>query len=194
MDLTLIIVFSCAYLLGAIPGALIVCKAMELPDPRHYGSENPGSTNVARIGGKKAGFLTFLLDGFKGLAAILLAQFLHLAPWTLGVTALCAGLGHCYPFWSFKQGGKGMATFFGCLCGISLINTLIMTCTWLIVTKISRYVSLATMLSSLCAVVCSIWFGHGSLGLALFSLLIFWRHKSNIHRLMRGTEPAFSPK
>jgi len=188
LSYTLALTLAIAYLLGTLPGALIVCRLFKLPDPRQHGSENPGSTNVARLGGKKAGFLIFVIDCSKGFLAILIAKSFIAAPWALGLNAFAVGMGHCYPLWFKGKGGKGVATFFGAVLGISPFNALITAFTWSIVAKTTSYVSLASLLATAAATVISIWIGGGSAGLACFTLIVWVRHHSNIKRLLSKSE------
>jgi glycerol-3-phosphate acyltransferase PlsY len=113
-----ILLVAGGYLLGSISTAIIVCKLMGLPDPRTEGSRNPGATNVARLGGKKAAALTLIGDMLKGLIPVLIAHALHASPTVLAATALAAFLGHLYPVFFGFQGGKGVATALGVIYGL----------------------------------------------------------------------------
>jgi hypothetical protein len=106
------------YLFGSISAAIVVCKLMGLPDPRTEGSRNPGTTNVLRLGGKKAAILTLAGDMLKGLLPVLIARALHAGPEVQAVTALAAFLGHLYPVFFGFQGGKGVATALGVFFGL----------------------------------------------------------------------------
>ena len=106
------------YMFGSISTAIIVCRLMGLPDPRTEGSKNPGATNVARLGGKKAAALTLAGDMLKGLIPVLIAQYLQMSPVILAATALAAFLGHLYPVFFGFQGGKGVATALGVIYGL----------------------------------------------------------------------------
>lgn len=185
----LLIVF--AYLMGSISSAIIVCRCMGLPDPRGQGSGNPGATNVMRIGGKKAAAITLAGDMLKGLLPVLAAKLLGVSPLILALVGLGAFLGHLYPvFFNFK-GGKGVATSFGVLLGYSWLLGLGVAATWLSVFKISKISSLSALVAALLAPF-YIWMISGQTELiaagALISIWLIYRHKSNIKKLLEGTE------
>jgi len=186
LSLTLI-----AYLMGSLSAAIIVCKVMGLPDPRSQGSKNPGATNVLRLGGKKAAAITLAGDAVKGLVPVLLGQGLSQGLTELGIIGLAAFLGHLYPVFFAFRGGKGVATAFGVVLGISWQSGLALLATWLVVAKISKISSLSALLAALLAPV-YLWFAEGSLPLAAImaaiSVLLIIRHRSNIRNLLSGTE------
>ena len=195
-----------AYLVGSLSFAVIVSQLMGLNDPRSYGSKNPGATNVLRSGSKKAAILTLLLDAVKGwLPVALILTFGE--PYGLGtgvaaVAGLAAFLGHLYPvFFGFK-GGKGVATAVGVLVGVNGMLALATVGTFAIVVYFSRYVSLASMVAAVFAPVFYL-FGDGVawqavgaevLCLAVMALLLVWRHRENINRLLAGTESKLGAK
>ena len=195
-----------AYLVGSLSFAVIVSQLMGLNDPRSYGSKNPGATNVLRSGSKKAAILTLLLDAVKGwLPVALILTFGQ--PYGLGtgvaaVAGLAAFLGHLYPvFFGFK-GGKGVATAVGVLVGVNGLLALATVGTFAIVVYFSRYVSLASMVAAVFAPVFYL-FGDGVawqavgaevLCLAVMALLLVWRHRENINRLLAGTESKLGAK
>ena len=133
------------YLFGSISAAIIVCKFMGLPDPRTEGSRNPGATNVARLGGKKAAALTLLGDMLKGLLPVVAAHALHASPTVLAGTALAAFLGHLYPVFFRFQGGKGVATALGVTFGLYWPVGLLVSGIWLVMAVLFRYSSLAAL-------------------------------------------------
>ncbi len=184
------------YLLGSLSSAIIVCKAMRLPDPRTQGSKNPGATNVMRIGGKKAAYITFFGDFLKGLLPVLLAHWLG-NDYAVAGAALGAFLGHLYPvFFGFK-GGKGVATLVGVLIGISPLIFLIFGLVWLAILFASGYVSLASMLGSVAAAVASLLLDYpGAISalLIVLAVLVIYRHRENIAKLRNGTENHFRKK
>lgn len=180
-----------AYLIGSVCSAIVVCRIMGLPDPREQGSGNPGATNVMRFGGKKAAGITLLGDLLKGLVPVYLAHFLGVPMPLLAVTGLAAFLGHLYPvFFAFK-GGKGVATSVGVLLGFSwLVGGLVMA-TWIIVYKLGKISSQAALIASLTSPIYC-WFITGDRALLaatlVMMLLLLWRHRSNIQRLLAGQE------
>jgi glycerol-3-phosphate acyltransferase PlsY len=180
-----------AYLLGSLSSAVITSRLMGLPDPREEGSKNPGATNVLRLGGKKAAIITLLGDMLKGLLPLAVAKALDAPDPVLAAVGLAAFLGHLYPvFFGFK-GGKGVATALGVLTGFSWLIGLATLLTWLSVAFVSRISSLAALVASALASV-YVWFLLHSpvltIATALMSAWLFWRHKSNIQRILRGEE------
>jgi glycerol-3-phosphate acyltransferase PlsY len=195
-----------AYLVGSLSFAVIVSQLMGLNDPRSYGSKNPGATNVLRSGSKKAAILTLLLDAVKGwLPVALILTFDQ--PYGLGtgvaaLAGLAAFLGHLYPvFFGFK-GGKGVATAVGVLVGVNGLLALATVGTFAIVVYFSRYVSLASMVAAVFAPVFYLfgdgvaWQAAGAevLCLSVMALLLVWRHRENINRLLAGTESKLGAK
>ena len=179
------------YLFGSISTAIIICKLMGLPDPRTAGSGNPGATNVARLGGKKAAALTLVGDMLKGLLPVLLAHLLQAGPVILAATALAAFLGHLYPvFFGFK-GGKGVATGLGVIYGLYWPAGLLTTATWLAMAVMFRYSSLAALIAMLLAPLWFLWLWPEPAVIAaivVLTVIIFWRHRSNISNLINGKE------
>lgn len=180
-----------AYLLGSLSSAILVCRMMGLPDPRTQGSNNPGATNVLRIGGKKAAALAFLGDSLKGLVPVLIGYLLNVDHLTLALIGAAAFLGHLYPvFFGFK-GGKGVATSFGVQFGLYWQVGLISALIWLFIAKVIRISSLSALISMALAPV-FVWLFYPVLEFiivqSLMSLLLIWRHKSNIQKLLSGKE------
>lgn len=179
------------YLFGSISTAIIVCRLMGLPDPRTAGSKNPGATNVARLGGKKAAALTLLGDLLKGLLPVLAAQYLHMSPVILAATALAAFLGHLYPVFFGFQGGKGVATAFGVIYGLYWPAGLLTTATWLAMAVLFRYSSLAALTAMLLTPLWFLWLlpdPNIIAALVILTILLYWRHRSNISNLINGKE------
>lgn len=189
--MTTIIFILIAYLVGSFSSAIIVCKLMKLPDPRTEGSLNPGTTNVLRIGGKVPAILTLLGDVLKGAIPVLAAEWYGLSSLTLSLVALAAFLGHIFPLYFRFQGGKGVATAFGCLIALSLPVGLSLAGTWLIVAFTTRYSSLAALIATLLGPIVMWIFTHKwdyTLTTAIIALILIYRHKTNIQKLLRGEE------
>ena len=187
-----------AYLVGSISSAILVCRLMGLPDPRSEGSGNPGATNVLRVGGKKAAAITLLGDMLKGLLPVLAANFLNVAPLTLALTGLAAFLGHLYPVFFGFRGGKGVATMLGALFGFSWLVGASTAGTWLLIAKGFKISSLAALIATLLAPF-FVWLFMGPsteliVITAVMTLILFWRHRSNIQRLLSGEEGLISKK
>jgi len=190
-----------AYLIGSLSFAVIVSRAFGLPDPRSYGSGNPGATNVLRTGKKAAAALTLFGDGAKGWLAVFLATR-YAAEYGVDANGIAACavavfLGHLFPvFFGFK-GGKGVATAAGILFAINLWLGLATLATWAVIAAIFRYSSLAALISTLFAPLYSFFlFGvNASLpALMLMALLLVWRHKANILNLAAGKESRIGEK
>ena len=195
-----------AYLVGSLSFAVIVSRVMGLNDPRTYGSKNPGATNVLRSGSKPAAVATLLLDAFKGLVPILLVKFYGkpygLEEGTVAMVGLAAFVGHLVPVFFKFQGGKGVATAFGVLFGVSWVLGLATGATWLIIAYFFRYSSLASLVSAVFAPVYYV-FGGGMawymekgqlLALCIMSMLLIYRHAENISRLVKGNESRLGAK
>ena len=192
-----------AYLLGSVSFAVVVSKAMGLPDPYTHGSKNPGATNVLRTGNKLAAVLTLLGDAAKGWVAVTIARAVlgdtissdnNLM---LGLVAIAVFLGHLYPIFYRFKGGKGVATAAGILFAISWVLGLATLGTWLIVAFFMRYSSLAALSAAAFApLYFTFLFGLQPMGLAILvmSLLLIYRHRSNIRNLMNGTETRLAKK
>lgn len=181
-----------AYLMGSICSAVIVCKMFSLPDPRTEGSKNPGATNVLRLAGKKYAVLVLVTDVLKGTIPVLIAKMFISDPMALGFVTLAAVIGHMYPvFFDFK-GGKGVATAIGALLGFQLIVGVMVTGTWLLVARFTRFSSLASLISICLApfyAVVMISNIEVIPPLFLMALLIVIKHTNNIYRLIDKTEP-----
>ncbi len=186
---------AAAYLLGSLSFAVIVSRAMRLPDPRSFGSGNPGATNVLRTGRKAAAALTLLGDALKGWAAVVLARLL--AP-QLGLSedvvlwcALAVFIGHLFPvFFGFK-GGKGVATALGVLVGLNPWVGLACLATWLLMAGVFRISSLAALTTAALAPVYTgllIGWGNTALAVLVITLLLVYRHKNNLIKLVSGQE------
>lgn len=198
--MTLVFVI-CAYLLGSVSFAVLMSKAFSLPDPRTYGSQNPGATNVLRSGKKAAAALTLLGDAAKGWVAVVLAQ--RFAPQDenfmvlVAAVALAVFLGHLFPVFLRFKGGKGVATALGVLLALSVWLGLATLATWLLVALVFRLSSLSALVAAAGAPVYALLLGlphEWVLASFIMSLLLIWRHKSNIKNLLAGKESRIGSK
>ncbi len=180
-----------AYLSGSISSAIIVCRLMGLPDPRTLGSNNPGATNVLRIGGKKAAAITLFGDGLKGFIPVFIALKLGVSPLVLGLTGLAAFLGHLYPLFFGFKGGKGVATLLGVQFGFSWMIGATVAGIWLFVAFGLKISSLAALIAMALAPLV-VWYFRPDPALvtiqAIISIILFWRHRTNIQDLLSGKE------
>ena len=183
-----------AYLLGSVSFAIVVSRLLRLPDPRSYGSKNPGATNVLRTGRKVAAALTLLGDAGKGWLAVVLAG-------PLGGDVAAAGIavfaGHLYPVFHRFEGGKGVATAAGVLLGFSVWLGLATVATWVAIAVFFRYSSLAALVAAVFAPLYTWWlFGWTRIlpVVAAIGVLLIWRHRANIARLIAGTESRLGQK
>lgn len=190
-----------AYLIGSISFAVVVSKAMGLPDPHSYGSGNPGATNVLRTGNKKAAILTLLGDGLKGWLAVWLAQRLGPAYGVddtgIALVAAAVFLGHLFPVFHRFAGGKGVATAAGILFAIHPFLGLGTLATWIIIAVFFRYSSLAALVSAIFAPFFYVlMFGTDVIAAAilLISALLIVRHRQNIAKLLAGKESRIGEK
>jgi len=187
----LIYLLIASYLIGSISSAVIICKALGIPDPRTQGSKNPGATNVLRLGGKKtAGFVLFF-DGLKGVVPVFIGGCYGFGLIALTLTVLCAFLGHIFPVFFRFKGGKGVATYLSGLIAINLLAGLIFSRIWLLVAKVLKISSLAALI----ATALSPFYFYLITGdlksttiISLISLLIFYTHRDNIKRLINKDE------
>jgi glycerol-3-phosphate acyltransferase PlsY len=195
------------YLLGSIPFGLVLTRAAGLGDVRKIGSGNIGATNVLRTGNKKLAALTLFLDGFKGAAAVLVVLY-AVAPWlgastgsaaalNLAVIAgLGAFLGHVFPVWLGFKGGKGVATYIGVLLGLAWKVGLLFCLIWIVVAYLGRYSSLSALVASALTPAVLLWLGTPALALLflVLTVLLYWKHRENIARLLAGTESRIGAK
>jgi glycerol-3-phosphate acyltransferase PlsY len=196
-----------SYLLGSLSFAVIVSKFMGLSDPRSYGSKNPGATNVLRSGNKKAAALTLLFDAVKGWFPVFWVlsegSAYGLTESAAAAAGLAAFLGHLYPIFFKFEGGKGVATALGVLMGVSPVLGLAIALTWLGVAWFFRYSSLAALLAAVLAPVYYAlaadvfwWSFNGAIFgmLCAMGILLVWRHRDNVNRLLAGTESKLGAK
>ncbi len=193
-DIVLAILAS--YLFGSISSAVIVCKWLGLADPRMHGSKNPGATNVLRIGGKKAAIITLAGDVLKGVIPVLIAKWYGLNTLGLALVTLAAFLGHLFPVFFRFQGGKGVATAFGCLVALNYPIGLALIVTWLTVAWLFRYSSLAALVTAILAPVYTWYLTNWTYAVIVIfiSALLIFRHYQNIQNLLAGKETKIGKK
>ena len=206
MDKTLLVLALAGYLFGSLSFAVIVSRVMGLDDPRTYGSQNPGATNVLRSGNKKAALATLLFDALKGYFPVLLVKWygpaFGLDDEAVAVVAMAAFVGHLWPVFFRFKGGKGVATAAGILFAVEPVLGAAVMGTWLLVAFVTRYSSLAALMAS---VLSPGYYLFGNevlwqtsaaelLSVMVMSLLLLWRHKENIGRLLHGQESKIGAK
>ncbi len=192
-----ILLIIAAYLVGSISAAIVTCRAMGLPDPRERGSGNPGATNVLRLGGKKAAAATLAGDLLKGLVPVLFAKFAGAGGTVVALTAVAAFLGHLYPVFFRFQGGKGVATAFGAILALSPAVGACAFAVWVAMALVFRISSLAALTAAALSPV-FLWLFNLPrpyvVAMAVMVVLLLWRHRSNIQRLMDGSESRLGSK
>ncbi len=192
--LIVILFLMVGYLLGSIPFGLVITRAAGLGDVRGIGSGNIGATNVLRTGRKGLAGLTFLLDALKGSVAVWIALRWGLAP------AMAAGfaafLGHLFPAWLGFKGGKGVATYVGVLLALAWPALVAFAIVWLAVAFLTRYSSLAGLVATLVTPIFLYLYGASAVAalLAVMTILVFWKHRLNMERLLAGTESKIGAK
>jgi len=196
-----VLAVAAAYLIGSVSFAVVVSKVMGLADPRSYGSKNPGATNVLRTGNRKAALFTLLGDALKGVVAVLLAKGLAgplgFGDGTIALVALAVFVGHLFPVFHGFKGGKGVATAAGVLLALHPLLGVGTLLTWVIIAWFFRYSSLAALVSAIFA---PLWYlflfrpDPIAAAVTLMSLLLIWRHASNIQNLMAGKESRIGEK
>ncbi len=199
MNLLLLVVAG--YLVGSLSFAVIVSRAMGLPDPHSYGSGNPGATNVLRTGKKLAAVLTLAGDALKGMVVVLVARGLAakagFGPGDMALGGLAAFLGHLYPVFFGFRGGKGVATAAGVLFGLSAPLGAIVLAVWIAVFAISRVSSLGALAAAVAApIATAVLIGQDLVigAVVVMAGLLIWRHRENIRRLRSGAEKRIGAK
>lgn len=187
-----LLLIAAAYLIGSLSSAIIVCRIWGFPDPRSQGSNNPGATNVMRIGGKIPAIITLLGDGCKGFLPTLLVMLLGFPSWVIGGVMLAALVGHIFPIFFGFKGGKGVATAMGSFLGLNWLFGVILIVMWFLVIKITRISSLGAIVATILAPVLA-WFLLGedivfTFTISVMSIILLLRHKDNILRLCTGKE------
>jgi acyl phosphate:glycerol-3-phosphate acyltransferase len=186
-----------AYLLGSIASAILICRLFSLSDPRSEGSGNPGATNVMRLHGKKAAILTLAGDVLKGAIPILLAKVMGSSELIVALCGLAAFLGHLFPLFFKFKGGKGVATLIGVLFATHWLLGLAYVSTWTITALIFRYSSLSALIAAALTPLYS-WFILENINFlichSIMVIILIWRHRSNIQKLIAGTEGKLGKK
>ena len=183
-----------AYLIGSIPFGVFVARMGKIGDIRKQGSGNIGATNMLRVGGKKLAFLTLVLDGLKGAVPVILAK--AMMPEAAALCGLIAAAAHMFPVWLNFKGGKGVASFLGVVLGLSLPAGILIALAWLVFAFTFRYSSLSALAASAISPAV-FYFVIGPIGiapLAVLVILIWWRHRANIQRLINKTEPRIGQR
>lgn len=181
-----------AYLMGSVSAAILICRAMGLPDPRSDGSRNPGTTNVLRLGGKPAAVMTLAGDMLKGILPVLLGHHFGFSEAWLAGIGLAAFLGHLYPVFFGFEGGKGVATALGVLLALDYRLGLLAVAIWMLtfaLTRISSTGALAVFV--LMPFLCGYWLPAAAPWVAIMSVLLLYRHRGNIRALLNGSEHRF---
>lgn len=193
---TTLIAIIIAYLFGSLSSAIILCKLFGLPDPRMHGSGNPGATNVLRFGSKKIALATLLGDMLKGVIPVLCAKAFGIDTLGLALVAIAAFIGHLYPIFFGFQGGKGVATAFGCLTALAWPIGASLAITWLIIAILFRYSSLAALITALTAPVYTWYFTNSTYTamVCVMSIFLIYRHRKNIVNLITGKEQKIGKK
>ena len=197
-----LIAVAAGYLLGSLSFAVIMSRLMGLADPRSYGSGNPGATNVLRSGNKQAALLTLAFDALKGYVPVLACAWLGYGEAVAAAAGLAAFVGHLWPLFFRFQGGKGVATAAGVVFGLNPLLGLAVLASFALVVGFTRYVSLASMVAAVFAPAYYLlgdgvaWTASGYKTLALMAMgvLLIWRHRENIRRLLAGTESKLGSK
>ena len=190
MLINIVLIFL-AYLLGSISAAILVCKLLGLSDPRTGGSGNPGTTNVMRLHGKTAAFLTLTGDVFKGIIPVLLAKVIVGSEFIIALSGFAAFLGHIFPIYFKFRGGKGVATLIGILLATHWLLGLAYVITWILTAAIFRYSSLAALIATLSIPIYTYFLDQNfqyTVSFSMIAVILFWRHKSNIYNLLNNKE------
>jgi len=191
----MLLVLAAGYLLGSIPFGLVLTKLAGGPDIRTIGSGNIGATNVLRTGNRKLAAATLALDMLKGTAAALFGLWYGGSAFAL-IGSLGALIGHVFPVWLGFRGGKGVATFIGCLAGAAWKGALAFAAIWIVVAVVSRYSSLSSLAATVATPFVLWWLGDAAAAqlFALLGLLVVLKHRENIRRLISGAESKIGQK
>ena len=190
---TLTVSVTFAYLIGSIPSGVIWAKFFKLGSLKNIGSGNIGATNVLRTGNRIAAFLTLFCDAGKGFVAVFLAE-MFTQELTIQAVCLFVFIGHCFPIWLKFKGGKGVATYIGIVSSMNLLFGFITCMIWLLTATMLRMSSLSALISAIFGPILVYFILDSSyLGISIvLTFLIFWTHKTNIYRILNGTEPSIN--
>lgn len=189
MTASVIIFILISYFAGSISSAVLLCRLKGLPDPRKHGSQNPGTTNVLRLGGPQAATWVLLFDLLKGTLPVYLAYWAELDPFYIGLVGIAACLGHIYPVFFHFKGGKAVATAFGTMLPLGMDVAGLLLATWLVVVALFGYSSLAALVTALLAPLYTYFIKpEYTLPVAMLGCLVILRHHQNIARLWHGKE------
>lgn len=194
LSLTLIGALVFGYFLGSIPFGLILTRLAGLGDVRSIGSGNIGATNVLRTGNKKLAAATLIFDMLKGTVAVLIAS--RYGPNAAIAAGLGAFIGHLFPVWIGFKGGKGVATYLGVLIGLAWPGALVFAAVWIVTALLTRYSSLAALIASIIVPIALYFQGSSAIAIlfAIMTVIVFFKHKTNITRLLNGTESKIGAK
>lgn len=190
VSIIFILLCVCAYLLGSVNFAILLCTTLGYPDPRSQGSYNPGATNALRVANKYVALLVLLCDGFKGFLPVYLASLLFQSDYNAAFVGLFAFLGHLYPiFFNFK-GGKGVATFIGVLLAVYYPGLVVFILVWLLIALVTRFSSLGAISATIALPIYLFILQKTDIiiPILIIAALLIWRHKDNIIRLKNGEE------
>jgi glycerol-3-phosphate acyltransferase PlsY len=178
-----------AYLGGSISSAVLVSRLLKLPDPRTQGSGNPGATNVLRVGSKLAAIIVLVFDILKGAIPTYVAYLVGVNDIAIGAIAISACIGHMYPIFFQFRGGKAVATALGAMLPMGWLLALALISTWIIVYRLSRFSSMAAIVTVSLAPFYTYWYKpQFTISVAMLSVLIILKHRSNLVRLFSGEE------
>lgn len=189
MNVSFILITTFTYLVSSISTAILICKVLHYPDPRNFGSNNPGATNILRIAGHNIAIIVLIIDILKGAIPVWISYYLNMPPVYLGTIAIVACLGHMYPIFFKFYGGKGVATAFGAITIMGIDIFIIMISIWTLTILSFKYSSLAAIITAI-VIPCYAWYFQPQyfLSIIIISSLIIIRHINNIKRLWRHQE------
>ena len=190
MIILMTLIFSVsAYFIGALNGAILLCRFKGWPDPRFHGSKNPGATNILRLHDQQAASLVLIFDILKGTIPVYIAYYMNMPPVAIGFVAIATCLGHIFPIYFNFQGGKAVATGLGILLPLGMDMTGLVLMTWIVTIALTGYASLAAIITAIAAPIYIEFIKpEFTWPVLMLSILIILRHISNIHRLIAGKE------